>query len=117
MDVEQVNALRVCKGRWPNKAMGFIIRTADQPAIWESFDFSDAGIVRLVAMEAKSYRWGTPDDNLDALLPSLSKTYFDDGGSWWNSPNRVLRLPKEGLYRAVKAVGPTEMRGTQRPTQ
>jgi hypothetical protein len=113
MDVEQVDALRVCQGRWPNKAMGFIIKTADLPTVWEPFDFSAAGKVKLVTMEAKSYSWGAPDDNLDALLPSLSKTSFDDGGSWWNSPNRILRLPKEGLYRAFKAAGLTEIRGTK----
>lgn len=113
MDVQQVDVLRICQGRWPNKAVGFIVNTADRPTVWGPFDFSKSGAVKLVAMEAKSYTWGSPDDNIDELLPALAETFFDDGGSWWNSPNRILRLPKEIVYRAAKADGSTTMRGAQ----
>lgn len=102
LDVGKVDVLRICRDRWPNQAMGFIVSTASQPRSWQQFNFSKNGEASLEAMDATSYSWGSPTDELDSIVPTFRNTYFDEGNSWWYSPNRILRRPTQIIYRAQK---------------
>lgn len=113
MDVEQVDVLRICEGRWRNKPTGFVVTTADRPTTWESLDFSRSGGIELVAMKAVSYKWGSPKDNVDELLPAFARTAFDSAGGRWPSPSGILRFPKDIVYRAYNTDGSVQMRGAK----
>lgn len=108
LDVDKVDVLRMCRNRWPNKAIGFIVTTASEPQSWQAFDFSKDGETSLVAMQATSYRWGAPSDDIDTTLPSFRNTVFETGSNWWYSPNRILRRPDTILHTARKL--PTELK-------
>lgn len=109
-DVKQVDVLRICEGRWPNSAVGFVVAPADGPTTWAPFDFTHAGNVELTSMKAASYEWGSPDDVIDELLPALANTFFEDAENWWQNPRRILRSPRAIVYHAEKEEGSISMR-------
>ncbi len=101
-DIEQVDVLRVCKGRWPNRTAGFVVMTADKPTQWELFDPFGNGAATLASMHAVPYRWGSPKDDVEEKAPNLVKTDFDGSRNWYDSPNRVVRRSSDIVYRAQK---------------
>ena len=112
LDIGAVDVLGMCGTRLPEKK-GFVISTAANPTTWASFDLFKNGQVTLISMLAvATKKW--PSDDLDSVAPSLLKTTFDDGGNWWNSPERLIvsGRRKERLFRAIKSSADIGLRTT-----
>ena len=100
LDVGKVDVIRMYRKRWNDEPVGFVVTDAAAPRTWQTFDVLTSGEPELVALDAKSYRWGSPTDDIDELVPSLGKTYFEEGARPYYTPDRLLRRPGKILYRA-----------------
>lgn len=101
-DLEKVDVLRMCRKRWRNKTIGTIVTTASKPVSWQPFNFIESETANLVAMNANSYRWGSPSDDIDDKIPNLLNTSFETGSNSWSSPSRILGRHSEIIYHARK---------------
>jgi hypothetical protein len=101
-DLEKVDVLRMCRKRWRNKTIGTIVTTASKPVSWQPFNFIESETANLVAMNANSYRWGSPSDDIDDKIPNLLNTSFETGSNSWSSPSRILGRHSETIYHARK---------------